>query len=173
MTAMAVALMLGSGVALAVNTINCEGSGIKCVGTNRPDLMKGTSGLDAIYGRDKGGTLKVFGRGDASDSGPVPEVTNSENTNTVNWSGNVISIVAGSTGDDVVTGNDDANDIFDGEGRETDTGNISGAGGNDLLDVQDGAGDDTVSCGEGTDTVYFDEGDVLVVPSDCEEQNPI
>jgi hypothetical protein len=39
--------------------------------------------------------------------------------------------------------------------------------------VQDGAGDDTVDCGVGNDTVYFDEGDVLVVPTDCEEQNPI
>jgi Ca2+-binding RTX toxin-like protein len=249
MAAMAAELVLGSGIALALNVVDCEGSGIRCVGTNRADLMKGTNGLDAMYGRDKGDTLKGFGKGDAllgqrgndtllggrgqdfliggedddtlrgedaldiyyfersewgqdtiidaplpgnilrlpdgetfggaittnlnSDSGPVPEVTNSENASTVNWSGNVIAIVVGSTGNDTVTGNEEANDIFDGEGRETDTDNISGAGGDDLLDVQDGAGDDTVSCGEGTDTVYFDEGDVLVISSDCEEQNPI
>jgi Ca2+-binding RTX toxin-like protein len=249
MTAMALALVLGSGVALALNIVDCEGSGIRCVGTNRADLMKGTNGLDAMYARDKNDTLKGFGRGDAllgqqgndtllggrgqdfviggedddtlrgedaldiyyfersewgqdtimedspstnivrlpdketfsgtittnlnSDSGPVPEVTNSENASTVNWSGNVISIVIGSTGNDAITGNEEANDIFDGEGRETDTDNITAAGGNDLLDVQDGAGDDTVSCGEGTDTVYFDEGDVLVAEADCEEQNPI
>ena len=249
MTAMTVALVLGSGVALALNVIDCEGSGIKCVGTNRPDLIKGTNGLDAIYARDKNDTLKGFGRSDAllgqqgndtllggrgqdfliggehddtlrgedaldiyyfersewgqdtiidaplptnilrlpnsedfsgaiatnltSDSGPAPEVTNSENASTINWSGNAISIVIGSTGNDSVTGNDEANDIFDGEGLDTDTDNISAAGGDDLVDVQDGAGDDTVSCGEGTDTAYFDEGDVLVVSADCEEQNPI
>jgi Ca2+-binding RTX toxin-like protein len=247
-TTMVVALVLGSGVALALRTISCEGSGIKCVGTDRADLMKGARGLDAMYGRDKGDTLKGFGEGDAllgqkgddrlfggagqdfviggqgddklrgedaldiyylersdwgmdtisevsprnilrlpdregfsgtitinlnSDSGPVPEVTNAHSGSTLNWAGEVISVVIGSTGNDTITGNDAANDIFDGEGRETDADNISGAGGNDLLDVQDAAGDDTVSCGEGNDTVYFDEGDVLVVPSDCEEQNPI
>ena len=244
--AMAVALVLGSGVALALNTINCEGSGKRCVGTGRPDLMKGTGGIDAMYGRGKGDTLKGFGEGDAllgqkgddtllggasqdfliggldddtlrgeealdiyyferSEWGmdaisevsprnilrlpngenfsgaittklisdPLPEVTNADSGSTVNWSGEVISIVIGSTGDDTVTGNDAANKVFDGEGLDTDADTISGAGGNDLLDVQDGAGDDTVECGEGDDTVYFDEGDVLVVEGDCEEQNPI
>jgi Ca2+-binding RTX toxin-like protein len=245
----ALAVLLSSGVALALNTINCEGSGIRCVGTDRPDLMKGTRGLDAMYGRDKGDTLKGFGEGDAllgqmgddtllggarqdfviggldddtlrggdaldiyyfersdwgqdtirevsppgnilrlpdrenfsgaittnliSDSGPVPEVNNSENTSTVNWNGEVISIVIGSTGNDIVTGNDAANDIFDGEGRETDTDTISGAGGRDLLDVQDGAADDKVECGEGNDTVYFDQELELVDPEECEEKNPI
>ena len=244
----ALAVLLSSGVALALNTINCEGSGIKCVGTDHADLMKGTAGLDAIYGRDKGDTLKGFGKGDAllgqkgndtllggdgqdtliggldddtlrgqdaldiywfappdwgqdtisevsprnivrlpdgenfggtitttlnSDSGPVPEVTNSENTSTVNWSGSVISIVIGSTGNDTITGNDAANDIFDGEGRETDRDTISGAGGDDLIDVQDGAADDKVECGEGNDTVYFDQEIELVVPDECEEKNPI
>jgi hypothetical protein len=37
--------------------------------------------------------------------------------------------------------------------------------------VQDGAGGDTVSCKEGGDTVYFDEGDALVVEGGCEERN--
>jgi hypothetical protein len=231
-----------------LNTINCEGSGIKCVGTDHADLMKGTAGLDAMYGRDKGDTLKGFGRIDAllgqkgndtllggdgqdtliggldddtlrgqdaldiywfappdwgqdtisevsprnivrlpdgehfggtittnlnSDSGPVPEVTNADSGSTVNWDGEVISIVIGSTGDDTVTGNDAANDIFDGAERDTDADTISGAGGDDLIDVQDGAGDDTVECGEGHDQVDFDEGDVLVVPDECEEQNPL
>ncbi len=250
-TAMAAALVLGSGVALALSAISCEGSGIKCVGTNRPDLIKGTNGLDAIYARDKADTLKGFARSDAllgqsgndtllggrgqdfliggedddtlrgedtldiyyfersvwgqdtiidaplpgnilrlrdredfsstittnlnSDSGPVPEVTNSENASTINWSGDVISVVIGSTGNDTITGNDEANDIFDGEGRETDTDAITAAGGNDLIDVQDGAGGDTVDCGEDVgdadnDTVYFDDGDVL---TNCEQQNPI
>jgi Ca2+-binding RTX toxin-like protein len=248
MTTMALALVLGSGVALALNVVNCEGSGIKCVGTNKADLIKGTNGLDAIYARDKNDTLKGFGRGDAllgqkgndtllggrgqdfviggedddtlrgedaldiyyfersewgqdtivedssssnivrlpdkeTFSGTIttkltsdpalPEVTNSENASTVNWSGNVISVVIGSTGNDMVTGNEEANDIFDGEGRETDTDTITAAGGNDLIDVQDGAADDKVECGEGHDTVYFDQELELVVPDECEEKNPI
>ena len=67
-----------------------------------------------------------------SDSGPLPEVINAGSSSTVNWKGEVISIVIGSTGDDTVKGNDAANDIFDGEGRETDRDTISGAGGETL-----------------------------------------
>jgi Ca2+-binding RTX toxin-like protein len=245
---MVLAMLLSSGVALALNTINCEGSGIRCVGTDRPDLMKGTSDLDAIYGRDKGDTLKGFGEGDAllgqmgddkllggarqdfviggldddtlrggdaldiyyferpdwgtdtirevsprnilrlpdgenfdgavttnlnSDSEAAPEVANPDSGSTVNWNGEVIDIVIGSTGNDMVTGNDAANDIFDGEGLENDRDAISGAGGNDLIDVQDGADDDKVECGAGHDTVYFDQELELVFPDECEEKNPI
>jgi hypothetical protein len=30
-----------------------------------------------------------------------------------------------------------------------------------------------VTCGGGTDTGFFDQGDVLTVPNDCEHQNPL
>ena len=103
-------------------------------------------------------------------SSAAPEVTNSANTSTINWDGNVIAFVIGSSGNDLVTGNDAANAIIDDAGSDTDT--ISGAKGRDLLVVLDGDSNDTVNCGEGADTVYFDEGDVLVVEDDCEEQNP-
>jgi hypothetical protein len=34
-------------------------------------------------------------------------------------------------------------------------------------------GTETVECGAGTDTVYFDKGiDVLVAPEECENKNP-
>ena len=98
---------------------------------------------------------------------------NAGSSSTVNWKGEVISIVIGSTGDDTVKGNDAANDIFDGEGRETDRDTISGAGGRDLIDVQDGAADDKAECGAGYDTVYFDQELELVFPDECEEKNPI
>jgi Ca2+-binding RTX toxin-like protein len=106
-------------------------------------------------------------------SGSLPEVNNAESGSTVNWDGEVISIVIGSTGNDTITGDAAANDIFDGEGRETDADTSSGAGGNDLIDVQDGAADDKVECGEGFDTVYFDQELELVVPDECEEKNPV
>jgi Ca2+-binding RTX toxin-like protein len=111
-----------------------------------------------------------------SDSGPVPEVTNSSNTSTINWDSNVITFVLGSSGNDTVTGNDDANDIIDDAGPNfetaADTDAISAGGGNDFIIVQDGDSNDTVICGEGSDTVYFDEGEVLLIAADCEEQNP-
>ena len=41
------------------------------------------------------------------------------------------------------------------------------------MDVQDGAADDKVACGEGHDTIYFDQELEMVAPDECEEQNPI
>ena len=245
---MAFAVLLSCGVALALNAVSCEGGGVRCVGTDRPDLVRGSDDLDAIYGRDGNDILKGRGEGDAllgqkgddellggerqdfiiggvgddglrggdaldiyyferpdwgqdtigdasprnlvrlpngadfggaittnlnSDSGPLPEVTNAEDGSTVDWQGDVIRVVVGSTGDDTVTGNDAANLIFDGEELDTDRDTISAAGGSDLIDVQDEAADDKVECGGGHDTVYFDQELELVFPDDCEEKNPV
>jgi peroxidase len=244
----ALAVLLSCGAALALNAVSCEGGGIRCVGTDRADLIRGSDDLDAIYGRDGGDILKGRGEGDAllghkgddellggprqdlmiggvgddglrggdaldiyyferpdwgqdairdasprnlvrlpdgedfagaittnmsSDSGPLPEVANAEGGSTVDWKGDVVAVVVGSTGDDTITGNDAANLIFDGEELDTDLDTVTGAGGNDLLDVQDGAADDKVACGEGHDTVYFDQELEMVAPNECEEQNPI
>jgi hypothetical protein len=109
----------------------------------------------------------------SSDSGPLPEVANAEGGSTVDWKGDVVAVVVGSTGDDTVTGNDAANLIFDGEDLDTDRDTISAAGGRDLIDVQDEAADDKVECGGGYDTVYFDQGLELVFPDECEEKNPV
>ena len=200
----ALAIILSAGAALALNAIDCEGGGVRCVGTDRADLMRGSNDLDAMYGRDGGDTLKGRGEGDAllghkgndvlvggarqdlligglgddtlrggdaldiyyverpdwgqdairdasprnivrlpdgedfagaittnmmSDSGPMPEVSNAQEGSTVNWKGGIIHIVIGSTGDDRIMGNDAANDIFDGEGLDTDRDTISAAGG--------------------------------------------
>lgn len=245
---MALTVLLSCGMALALNAVDCEGGGIRCVGTDGADLIRGSDDLDAIYGRDGRDTLKGRGEGDAllgqkgddellggarqdfviggvgddglrggdaldiyyferpdwgqdvirdasprnivrlpdgedfagaittnmrSDSGPLPEVAYAEGGSTVHWRGDVVAVVVGSTGDDTITGNDAANLIFDGEGLDTDRDTISGAGGRDLIDVQDGAADDKVECGGGHDTVYFDEELELVFPAECEEKNPV
>ena len=39
--------------------------------------------------------------------------------------------------------------------------------------MQDAAADDKVECGEGHDTVYFDQELEMVVPGECEKQNPV
>ncbi len=191
------------GAALALNAVDCEGGGVRGVGTDRPDRMMGTREIDALFGREGGDTLKGFGEGDAllgqrgddkldggvgqdlliggadddklrgetaldiyyferpdwgrdtiaedspsrnilrlpdgerfggtvttmsPDSGPLPEVRNAASGSTVNWKGEVVAVVIGSTGNDTITGNDAANHIFDGEGREGDRDTISGAG---------------------------------------------
>jgi hypothetical protein len=71
----------------------------------------------------------------------------------------------GTHGPDKLSGTDSANQIRGLGGPDT----ISGRGGNDTISVADGYEDD-VSCGEGTDTVYVDELDV--VNADCEEVTP-
>lgn len=112
-----------------------------------------------------------------SGSGALPEVSNAQSGSTVNWDGDVIRFVEGSSGNDTVTGTEGADDIFDYAGPDTDTGagtdDISGAGGNDFLGVEDGdTSDSTVTWGPGDDTVFFDEGDTLLDEVNCEEQNP-
>ncbi len=106
-------------------------------------------------------------------SSSAAEVTNPSGTSTVNWDGNVITFVSGSSGDDTVTGNDAANEIYDDAGPDygtgPDTDAITAGGGNDFIVVQDGDTDDVVDCGEGSDTVYFDAGEVT---TNCEELIP-
>jgi Ca2+-binding RTX toxin-like protein len=71
----------------------------------------------------------------------------------------------GTNGPDRLTGTDSADQIRGLGGPDT----ISGRGGDDTISVADGYKDD-VSCGEGTDTVYVDELDI--VNADCEAVTP-
>jgi Ca2+-binding RTX toxin-like protein len=66
--AMAAALVMASGTALAV-TKTCE-PGVACVGTNDPDTLNGTAANDDIFGRGaadtlrgRGATDELFGQG--------------------------------------------------------------------------------------------------------------
>jgi hypothetical protein len=75
------------------------------------------------------------------------------------------ALCVGTDGPDRLTGTDSANQISGLGGPDT----ISGRGGDDTISIADGYEDD-VNCGEGTDTVYVDELDV--VNADCEEVTP-
>ena len=59
--------------------------------------------------------------------------------------------------------NDRVNEIVSKNGND----NISGGDG-DYIDVQDGLSGDTVDCGDGNDTVFFDSGDTVL---NCENKN--
>jgi Ca2+-binding RTX toxin-like protein len=101
------------------------------------------------------------------ESGTGPEAKNVSGTNAVNWEGNVIDSVFSGSGDDEITGNDSANSILGGAGADT----IYGAQGDDEIFVNDGSLGDTVHCGPGDDTVYYDViGPFLsdTIDSDCE-----
>jgi hemolysin type calcium-binding protein len=99
-----------------------------------------------------------------SDSG-TPEVTNAATTSTVNWSDNVIEQVVAGKGNDTITGNMIRGGYFN---------YIHGKGGDDLIMVNDGFGNDEVHCGENpdgsqdNDEVYYDAGDTV---SNCETQH--
>ena len=108
-------------------------------------------------------------------SGAGPEAT--DGTNSVEW-GDAITIreLVGGSGDDTITGDYRSNLLAGSEGSDT----INGGGGNDVLsdDVAHsttgyGFGDyvpDTIDCGPGTDTAYFDP--TLDTVTNCENLNP-
>jgi Ca2+-binding RTX toxin-like protein len=105
-------------------------------------------------------------------SGEGPEVKNASATSTINWEANAIQHVFSGSGDDHITGNYSANVIWSGPSdASSGVDSISTGGGNDVIHVDDGVGDDVVNCGESftpqdNDEVYFDSGDQIA--SDCE-----
>ena len=60
LASMALTVLLASGVALAINTIQCK-TNKSCYGTRASDLMKGSAGSDWMYGKGGADTLKGFG----------------------------------------------------------------------------------------------------------------
>jgi Ca2+-binding RTX toxin-like protein len=140
-----------------------------------PDKDVNTGNAVSIYHRYRGKGLTINLN---SDSGPVPEMTNG--TDTVNWSGNVIDNVHLEVWkNDKIVGNGRANAIWSTAGlggeldhpRIRDHDHVDARGGNDVIFVPGDKGTDIVECGAGTDTVYFDEKDVLLFPEDCERKN--
>jgi hypothetical protein len=162
---MVLALVLASGVALAVNKI----------GTDGPDTLWGTNGDDNLIG--KGGNDKLFSlRGrDNLLGGPGKDcllcVTASLNNtggdkillggpgNDDVWAGKGSDIVVGAEGNDRLV-----DDVF----REFSKDVFSGGPGNDVIDVLHyRSARDRVVCGRGFDRVGADRKDV--VAPDCEK----
>ena len=98
---------------------------------------------------------------------------NASGTSTINWEGSVIGHVTSGAGDDNITGNYLDNSVVAILGGADDT---STGGGDDTINVDDGAPDDVVDCGENTygsenDEVRYDPGDQIA--SNCETQTPV
>jgi Ca2+-binding RTX toxin-like protein len=163
LAAMALALLLASGVAWAVNKI----------GTDGPDTLWGTNGNDNLIG--KGGNDRLFALNGRDNllGGPgkdwvdtYPTGFRSGDKNLQGGSGN--DIVVGGRGFDNVLG-DAGNDLLvDGPPREFSLDKLSGADGTDVVLVQNvPAAKDIVTCGSGFDRVLADRKDV--VAPDCEK----
>src|SRR5215216_3831591 len=155
LTVMALALVLASGVALAVNK----------VGTNDPDTLRGTNKADILLGRGANDNL-LGGPGKDIVYGGDENRLSGGDKNMVGGSGN--DSVIGGRGSDNVLGEEGKDLVADGPDREFATDNVSGGEGNDVVAaVNRPAFVDIVSCGGGFDRVIVDRKDVLA--PDCEK----
>ena len=162
--AMALALLLASGVAWAVNKIGTDGPDT-LRGTNKADNLIGKGGNDVLFalaGRDNllGGPGKDFVFGGTED-----DRLSGGDKNLKGGPGN--DIVVGGRGSDNVLGEAGNDFLIDGPTREFSLDKLSGGDGNDVFLVENvPAAKDIVTCGGGFDRVLADRKDVLA--SDCE-----
>jgi Ca2+-binding RTX toxin-like protein len=166
LTTMVVALLLASGVALAVNK----------VGTNGPDTLRGTNGDDNLLGR--GGNDKLFSLNGRDNllGGPGKDCLLCRATRQSRYFEGDKNLLGG-PGNDFVWAGKGSDNVAGGEGNDLliDDGvsefsqdNLSGGPGDDVIDVMHyRSAQDRVVCGSGFDRVAANSNDV--VASDCEK----
>jgi hypothetical protein len=161
--AVALVLVMASGVALAINK----------VGTNGPDTLRGTNGDDNLIG--KGGNDDLFGLrgsdnllgGEGRDNviGGSERRPGGGDKNLDGGEGN--DFVGGGRGSDNMVGGEGNDFLFECCLRESSKDTLSGGSGNDVIDVSHRpAVRDVVVCGRGLDWVLADRKDT--VARDCE-----
>jgi Ca2+-binding RTX toxin-like protein len=165
LTVMAAALVLASGVALAVNKL----------GTNGPDTLTGTDGDDNLSGR--GGNDRLFSLAGRDNllGGPGKDVVFGGNERLEISAGD--KNLLGGPGNDFVNGGKGSDDVVGGKGndllgdgalRESSEDDLSGGDGNDVILVDNKpVSKDVVVCGRGFDRVLADRADVIA--PDCEK----
>ena len=148
LAAMAMALSVSAGVALAVGdsgpgvTKTCRSS---CKGTAYPDTLKGTKASNHIEG---------LGANESATEGDLIQ----------GFAGN--DVLHGDAGGDRIEGGNDNDSIFGGKGEDvliggSDNDHINGGSGGDIIKVKDGQRD-VVDCEGGNDNVQNrDRIDVL------------
>ena len=161
--AMALALILASGVAWAVNK----------VGTNGPDTLKGTNGDDNLVGRSGNDRIFSLAGKDNLLGGPGKDILLGGTES--HPSGGDKNLVGG-PGNDVISGGQGSDNAWGGEGNDQLAGDLHdpssdkhlGGDGNDVVfAVNRPAVRDVVVCGRGFDRVLVDRKDV--VAADCEK----
>jgi hypothetical protein len=164
LAAMALALLLASGVAWAVTKI----------GTDGPDTLTGTNNADNLIGKGGNDILFSLNGRDNLLGGPGKDIVLGENErfnasrgdkNLKGGPGNDIDV--GGRGSDNVLGDAGNDFLVDGPTREFSLDILSGGDGNDVFLVENApAAKDIVVCGGGFDRVLADTKDV--VAPDCE-----
>jgi Ca2+-binding RTX toxin-like protein len=161
LAAMTLALLLASGVALAVNK----------VGTNGPDTLRGTNGDDNLLGQGGNDLLFALRGHDTLSGGPGKDVVAGGNkARPLGGDKNLL----GDPGNDGVFGGNGSDNLVGADGndwlaeRQRKSDNVVAGSGNDVIDVAtQPAFKDVVACGSGFDRVLADRKDV--VASDCEK----
>jgi Ca2+-binding RTX toxin-like protein len=146
---MGVVLLLLAGTALARN-ISCNDN--RCVGTNRSDTMRGTNARDNMAGR--GGNDEMFGGGnnDTMRGGDGADRMRGESGR---------DRIYGNSGNDTINGGPYGDRIIAGTGTD----DVTGENGADYIDIADGV-QDSVSCGNGMDTLIYDPQYLTAFPLD-------
>jgi len=109
-------------------------------GTNRADVINGSSANDEIYGR---GGSDILNGGGGNDT-----IGGASGNDTIN--GNTgDDILFGNTGNDNISGGAGADELFGGSGSDT----VNGGDGEDQL--YGGAGNDVLTGGNGVDEFFF------------------
>ncbi len=175
---MAVALVVGGGVAVAAVKFGTDGRD-SLIGTNQEDVLYGRGGSDGLAGREEDDVLYGEGGKDFMHGGRVGWGMAPDGEDKL-FGGNGSDCMFGGSQDDVLHGGEGNDDM----GHYCyefimDTGNdvfLGGSGNDDIMAVEapfsqpDLQEHDLVFCGSGKDTVYYQKGVDRIF--DCERKNP-
>jgi Ca2+-binding RTX toxin-like protein len=174
LAAMGTALLLSAGLAFAA-TYDCT-SGRACIGTDGPDTLNGSGGVDP-YMDGRQGDDELFAnegeyaslQGDAFDA---PDNDTTTDGDDLLKGGPGHDDMAGFGGSDELYGGARGDFIFAEESSANEGEDIvKGGRGSDYVIAVDEA-KDTISCGKGkNDVAFFDEG-IDAVANNCEHRNP-
>jgi Ca2+-binding RTX toxin-like protein len=131
------------------------------------DVLSGRDGIDTVTYADRTTPVVVSLDGIANDGEVAVHEADQLET---------IEVVIGGHGNDVLTGDDNANALFGGDGNDK----IDGRGGNDVVlgsngddTIIGGAGNDTIIGGVGRDSLYGSTGDDTLEAHDAATDGPV
>jgi Ca2+-binding RTX toxin-like protein len=146
---MALTLLLASGVALALNTIRCDGG--KCNGTPRNDRMLGTAKRDIMYGfKGEDSLLGEGGNDDLYGFDGRDVIIGDAGADKVSGSDGIDSL-SGGGGPDSLNGGNGVDYLYNGPGNDRVFGGPDGSSDELYMAGRDAGGDDLFNGGDGAD----------------------
>ncbi len=170
LSTMSLALLMAAGAAYAMDVIQCGPShATPCLGTEAPDLMKGTTGMDHIVGLDDAD--EIHGLADADRLAGDGNFTVPGDDKLFGGPG--FDTLFGGAGSDLLSGGEDGDqilaDFLFNDGVDT----VRGGPGGDTVSAAEGARD-LIDCGRGRrDRVTFDAGLDRIKDCEIKEAQPL